>query len=341
MDKPGWLERWGLVVLDKADDDLPEVTIKRALKWHKLAIFGAAVVGFFFSGLVAIFEIKYFEDPWSLEGPWVRNHLIYWSAAIGFTVIETYFLIKIGLEAVARFVVTSQEPHDEASRRAMCRAVIELPEPELISHGLNPRIYNERSSKLLWYIAYKLKYMASNFVAKMIARRILTRSGFRGYAPLVAAPVVALWNAWVMHIVLTEAKHRVVGKFLTDELSRKVEQLSEQDQELFDDVLAHRFVAWGRYDHNLHLLIAARVTKQGSDDMPLCDKDTFAKRAPTCSDSVRKLATVVLAYKRGFFNKHEKELLSYLRISKGEIKKVRKHITRLEYNSLKSLVESA
>jgi hypothetical protein len=64
---------------------------------------------------------------------------------------------------------------------------------------------------------YKLKISVTNFLTKMLIRRLMGRAAVRTWLPLVAVPVTAAWNAWVMWRVLRQARLRVMGPFAATE----------------------------------------------------------------------------------------------------------------------------
>ncbi|MEJ7731603.1 MAG: hypothetical protein WKG00_20615 [Polyangiaceae bacterium] len=58
---------------------------------------------------------------------------------------------------------------------------------------------------------YKAKVSLTNFLAKLVVRRILGRALVRAWLPLLAVPLTALWNVWVTWVVLREARVRAMG----------------------------------------------------------------------------------------------------------------------------------
>jgi hypothetical protein len=71
-------------------------------------------------------------------------------------------------------------------------------------------------------LAYKAKVGVTNFVTKLVIRRVLSRAALRGVLlkglPFVALPVTAFWNGVVMWLVLREARIRAMGPSAIEEL---------------------------------------------------------------------------------------------------------------------------
>lgn len=84
---------------------------------------------------------------------------------------------------------------------ALARAALELPNRPDPRIPVNP--YREASKAMLVAAAilYKLKIGLTNFLLKALIRRLGGRTLLRSWAPFVAVPVTALWNAWVARVV--------------------------------------------------------------------------------------------------------------------------------------------
>ena len=100
---------------------------------------------------------------------------------------------------------------------ALARAALELPNRPDPRIPVNP--YREASKAMLVTAAilYKLKIGLTNFLLKALIRRLGGRTLLRSWAPFVAVPVTALWNAWVARVVIHEARIRAMGPSATCE----------------------------------------------------------------------------------------------------------------------------
>jgi hypothetical protein len=110
---------------------------------------------------------------------------------------------------------------DEALADALARAALELPNPIHLEGRVDPHRESRRWQLLLASLVYKAKVGVTNFVVKLVVRRLLGRVAVRGLlgslVPFVAVPVTALWNAVVMHLVLKEATIRAMGPSAVEE----------------------------------------------------------------------------------------------------------------------------
>ncbi len=98
---------------------------------------------------------------------------------------------------------------------ALARAALELPNPVQGPYGIHARKEASRLKYVAASIAYKAKVGVTNFILKLIVRRILSRVAVRSLSgailPFVAIPVTAVWNGIVSYRVLREATVRAMG----------------------------------------------------------------------------------------------------------------------------------
>lgn len=116
----------------------------------------------------------------------------------------------------------SRQASDEALVEALARAALELPNPVEHRRGINPRRESSPTRLFLASLAYKAKVGVTNFVLKLLLRRVLARVLVRGtlqtLLPFVGVPVTAAWNAGVTWWVLREARIRAMGPSASKEL---------------------------------------------------------------------------------------------------------------------------
>jgi hypothetical protein len=133
-------------------------------------------------------------------------------------VAEVAYLYWKHLDAVSALarvtganLFSGREVRGELVAAALARAALELPDPLDVVPGVDPRRDSPKWLLFLGGLVYKLKYSATNFLFKLLVRRLLARSLLRVFAPLVALPLAAFWNAYVSYRVLREARIRAVG----------------------------------------------------------------------------------------------------------------------------------
>lgn len=116
----------------------------------------------------------------------------------------------------------NRKASDAALADALARAALELPNPIDDPRGINPRRESSKTRLLFASLAYKAKVGVTNFLVKMLLRRVLARVLVRGtlqtLLPFVGVPVTALWNALVTWWVLREARIRAMGPSASQEL---------------------------------------------------------------------------------------------------------------------------
>lgn len=58
----------------------------------------------------------------------------------------------------------------------------------------------------------------SSFLLRVFLRRVAARVAIRGMIPLFAGPLYAVWNAYIVWRIMTEARVRTLGPFVVDNL---------------------------------------------------------------------------------------------------------------------------
>ncbi|MEW5739837.1 MAG: hypothetical protein AB1938_12975 [Myxococcota bacterium] len=191
------------------------------------AIFRSALAGALSGGVSAAAELV--AEPMLPPGASMlsMDGAKYWAFLGGITllaaVLEILFLYWDTLRSVHELARVAglelfgkdRKTSDEALAEALARAALELPNPVDRTTGVNPHREVKRWRLVLASIAYKAKVGVTNFLVKMLVRRILGRVAVRSVlgalVPFVAVPVTAAWNALVTWKVLREARIRAMG----------------------------------------------------------------------------------------------------------------------------------
>ncbi len=121
-----------------------------------------------------------------------------------------------------RLFGATKEEANEVIAQGLARAALELPNPLEIDKRINPRREASRWRLLLASVVYKMKVGVSNFLIKMLVRRILgrvfVRSLVNSLIPFAAVPITAAWNGVVTWLVMREARLRAMGPSAAHEL---------------------------------------------------------------------------------------------------------------------------
>lgn len=191
------------------------------------AIARAALAGALSGGACAATEV--FADA-----QWPADPVTYWTVlgvvTVVASVLEIAFIYWDTLRSVHELARVAglelfgkdRESSDEALIDALARAALELPNPVDLTAGVNPHREAKKWRLVLISLAYKAKVGVTNFVAKLLLRRVLSRVALRGLLPFVALPVTAMWNGIVMWLVLREARIRAMGPSAIEELVKVV-----------------------------------------------------------------------------------------------------------------------
>lgn len=198
------------------------------------AIFRSALAGALSGGASAAAEI--IAEPLLPPGAalFSADGLKYWTFLGGVTllaaVLEILFLYwdtlrsvhELAREAGLELFGKDRKTSDEALVDGLARAALELPNPIDLSNRVNPHREVKKWRLVLASLAYKAKVGVTNFLVKMLVRRMLGRVAVRSVlgalVPFVAVPVTAAWNALVTWRLLREARIRAMGPSALAEL---------------------------------------------------------------------------------------------------------------------------
>jgi len=199
--------------------------ISRVTKW----IIGlAALAGIVSGGLIGGAEIWMRHGIFNgMEDVGWREALPYWTAFYLFagvvSVVEIALLYALALTGIARIRQHSGLPLSRGDERglfahSLARAALELPNPQVHIFGIDPYANVSNWKLTALNIAYKLKVGVSSFLLRVFLRRVAARMAIRGMVPLIAGPLYAIWNAYIIWRIMTEARVRALGPLAVDDL---------------------------------------------------------------------------------------------------------------------------
>ncbi len=351
--QPRRLERWaewrlGRAVRRLAEAESAPPDVAAAQSAARRALFGACAAGFVASGAIAAVEIATLPSgfSWPPENP--AGMATVGAALVSFTGLELWLLFRLGLWASAKLVLalaaeagsaTAAGDRNPASY-ALCRAVLEIPEPDLRPFELDPAKHLRRERQLLLLIGYRLKVAASSVVAKMLRGRFLTRAGLRGYAPLVAAPITGMWALWVMRKVLREVRFRLMGRLAAAALADWAEGLPDTRPEWRRALLlliGNRITLFGEYSLNLDALLTRLHARFGQaeagvdalDDWPAF-LATFRALDRQAQARLRQVAALLFAFKRPRLSRLERARLAELGLSEAAVAAMKERFVALD-----------
>ncbi len=232
--EPNLLERKFAAYLARhgADDSTPEhptaqrvQKIRRVTRW---SIGLSALAGILSGGIIGGAEIwmRYGLFDGMDDLGW-RDTWPYWAGFYAFvgviSAIEIALLYALALGGIARItrysgLALSQEGGRALFSHSLARAALEFPSPQVTIYGIDPYAYVANWKLTALNIAYKLKVGVSSFILRVFLRRVAARMAIRGMVPLFAGPLYAVWNAYIIWRIMSEAQMRTLGPFAVDTL---------------------------------------------------------------------------------------------------------------------------
>lgn len=218
------------------------------------------------------------DDPWLWAGFYAAVGLI--------TVVEILFLYWNALDAITKIgdvigLAMNGKPASGLIATGLARSALEIPNPHRKIYGIDPYADLPRWRLLLWNLAYKAKVGVTSFVLRIFLRRVFARAVLRGYVPLLAVPLYAIWNAWITWAVMREARLRALGPYGVEQI---VEKAGERDDEAWRTALVHAAGETVRRSgdaHPTYVLLLARLlaTLDGDRDEIEADWEMARKEA--------------------------------------------------------------
>ena len=230
---PGLLEKFGLYYLgrfsirqphghpfDQTDDEL----VLKVRKISKKGIFLSAIVG-----ILTVFPIVWLDLHFTNAGFWTHYGILA-AAIIGFTLIEFYLLFLISLKAVHEVsAIINMEARSKdyldglfGVKNILARTALELPDPELLILGIDPFQRISKKNLFVLSLIYKGKIILTNLILKLFLTLIAGPTLFGIPIAWEALLVEAFWNGVVIKRVVMEARLRLFGYALAEEITETV-----------------------------------------------------------------------------------------------------------------------
>lgn len=252
----------------------------RAVIWAALS---GTASGLIIGGLETYLRLVIIGD----DDSGMLDHPGIWAAFYAFvgvlTVIEIAFLYWVSLSAISRIrkVIGDTASDDSMAhliKTGLARSALEVPNPHTEIYGVDPYMLVPRWRLLIWNLLYKAKVGATSILLRVFMRRVLSRAILRGYIPLLAIPLYAGWNAFIIWRVMAEARLRALGPFAVDQAVTLVTQ-SEGKNPLAAAALhgAGHIISLSADAHPNYVLLLSQMLEQsgsGKDEIET-DIDRF------------------------------------------------------------------
>lgn len=179
----------------------------------------------------------------------LRDFLIVNGVTIVATMIEVAFLYRFALQTVhliareagIRLIPRGDDPDLDEKRAvalALARAALELPNPPKNPFGIDPYREIPKWRLVVATIFYKLKISLTNFILRILIRRIAGRAIVKAYLTFTDVFVTGAWDAWVAWRMTTQARIRALGPSACESLLQQIlEDEGEVRREVFETML--------------------------------------------------------------------------------------------------------
>jgi hypothetical protein len=186
----------------------------------------AIVAGIVSGGLIGGSEIWVREayglvdrDFWDALPFWIA-----WFAVAGVvSAVEIAFLYWVAIRGIGRVVTSARvilgdDGYKGLFAMGFARGALEFPNPKGEIWGIDPYAYVPKWRLFARNVAYKMKVGVTSFILRVFLRRVATRLAIRGLVPLMAGPLYAAWNAFIIWRIMIEARLRAFGPPAIDAL---------------------------------------------------------------------------------------------------------------------------
>jgi len=249
--------------------------------------------------------------------------LIVGSVIIVATTLEIIYLYWDGIRAVHQMSLKvpiamstiSDERHYVL--RALVRAALELPNPTDSVINVDPHKETSKIKIIVAALVYKSKIALTNFMVKMLIKKLLGRAALRGWLEFIAIPITAIWNYVVSRYVMREASTRIRGPATVSEIFSHIlaahGPLSDQSKELILRAVVSAIVRSSDFHPNVYYLYHLVAAKMDETSLAhLDDSQRFIDVLSRAGKSDKALALQVLVVASiidGKLPRKEKKLL--------------------------------
>lgn len=224
-------------------DDQERATIRRLARRMILIAFGIGAMSGLISS-IASFALAVPEHVTTTFWEDLGDFLIVNGVTIVATMIEVAILYRYALrtvhliarEAGIQLVPASDDPDLDEKRAvalALARAALELPNPPQNPFGIDPYREISKFRLVVATIFYKLKISLTNFILRILIRRVAGRTIVKAYLTFTDVLVTGAWDAWVAWRMTRQAKIRALGPSACESL---LEQILRDEGEVSKDV---------------------------------------------------------------------------------------------------------
>ena len=244
--------------------------ISRVTRW---SIGLSALAGIISGGMIGGAEIWMrqgifdgMEDVgWREALPYWTVFYIYAGAVSAVEIVLLYALAMSGIAQVTRHsgLPLSRDDGHGLLAHGLARAGLEFPNPQVQIQGIDPYAHVSKWKLTALNLAYKMKVGVSSFILRVFLRRVAARMAVRGMVPLLAGPLYAVWNAYIVWRIMAEARLRTLAPFAVDNLIAAHFESADDMDDTHKDVMLHatgEMLTRGRDAHPNQVYLMARLS---------------------------------------------------------------------------------
>jgi hypothetical protein len=314
---------------------------ERIRRLSRQMVFIAFLVGAM-SGLIssiASFLLAVPEDVVTTFWEDVRDFAIVNGVTIAATAVEVAILYRVALrqvhrmarEAGIRLVPRGNDPETDEQRAvalALARVALELPNPPQNAFGIDPYREISKWRLVVTTIIFKLKISITNFVLRLLIRRIGGRAIVKAWLTFTDVFVTGAWDALVAWRMIRQARVRVLGPSACESLLDAIVPPGQRLAPVLADAMLRAVAAVivrGRDVHPNLLALMRAIARRAPDGtvesvVDIDDTALFLTRFDGLNtmDTDAVLEVLVLAsFPDGSVSRSERELLATLNERRG------------------------
>lgn len=181
--------------------------------------------------------------------------------------IELSLLMALNIRTVFKIAEVcgfpdKSDPDYEKHLESLMRVGLEKDDKSDATYGIDPMQGASEWTLFIFLIIARLKATISNYVIKMILRKVFGRYVLRMVIDIaVGVPIFAFWNAYASYIVIQETKVRIMAPTLIRQLCRNLFERYQHTPEFTEyiyDTLQYIAMSKRKYHHN-HFLLAKNI----------------------------------------------------------------------------------
>jgi Ca2+-binding EF-hand superfamily protein len=200
---------------------------RKKMRWIEkkailLAVF-AGILSAVAAGVVDVIVNNNQQNDQSDEGilgkiGFQRDSIIYvWPVVLIFSFVEMSIMYMAGLSSaldITALTGLKLFPEDEDRMfiiAALARSALQVGNPKRTAYGVNPTSDVSRGRLFLVAVVYIGKKGLTTIFLKLLLKRVLLRCAAKSVLSFVAVPVNAMWNSFVMRMVMREIRVCSIG----------------------------------------------------------------------------------------------------------------------------------